>query len=120
MPYKDTEAKGIYNRAYQKIYYLKNQEAMKARKKTYYEKNREAIKAQQRDYRHPGVYKWFNEQNEIVYIGKGSKSRANRPGKPEGTRVQWHRCKDHADAMVIEAMLIRRHRPPMNVTGVSR
>ena len=78
----------------------------------------------------PGVYKFFNSENEIIYIGKakniknGVKSYLN-VRKGEGKRIAKLKksikyietiiTKTESDALILEQGLISKQRPPFNI-----
>ena len=78
----------------------------------------------------PGVYKFFNSKNEIIYIGK-AKNIKNRvksylsSRKGEGKRIAKLKSsikfietiitKTESDALILEQGLISKKRPPFNI-----
>ena len=78
----------------------------------------------------PGVYKFFNSKNEIIYIGKAKniKKRVNsyfNVRKSEGKRIAKLKSsikyietiitKTESDALILEQGLISKKRPPFNI-----
>ena len=76
----------------------------------------------------PGVYKFFNEDFELLYVGK-AKNLKNRVSsyfskgetkKQKSLRAQINYVdliltKTESDALILEQSLIRKHKPPYNV-----
>lgn len=76
----------------------------------------------------PGVYRFIAEKNKTLYIGK-AKSLINRlkghisnPGDlrhrtllEKAVTVEWTVTRTELEALVLEAELIRTHKPPLNV-----
>ena len=81
-----------------------------------------------------GVYKFFNSNNEILYIGKSTniKNRIYGHFKVNLTKkrdielkaliknIEWMETTDELAALVVEACLIKKHRPKYNVRLKSR
>ena len=78
----------------------------------------------------PGVYKFFNKKQEVIYIGKAKniKNRVNsylRVRKGEGKRIAKLKSsikfieiiitKSESDALILEQGLISKKRPPFNI-----
>ncbi|WP_395739773.1 nucleotide excision repair endonuclease [Prosthecobacter sp.] len=84
----------------------------------------------------PGVYFFYGQAGELLYIGQSSDLRARigsyrhvTPEKnPKRTlrlvhrivRIEWQECGTAADAIALEAKLLLEHRPPFNRAGVWR
>jgi hypothetical protein len=84
----------------------------------------------------PGVYFFYGQAGELLYIGQSSDLRARigsyrhvTPEKnPKRTlrlvhriaRIEWQECGTAADAIELEAKLLLEHRPPFNRAGVWR
>lgn len=82
----------------------------------------------------PGVYRFYGEEDRLLYIGQSSNLRA-RVGSyrfvsaashsrrlvrmvARARRVEWEHCATAADAISLEARLLLEHRPPFNRAGV--
>ena len=81
----------------------------------------------------PGVYRFFNDKNELIYIGKAKNLRRRlaqyRNAKrrkahakmrkifKEGVRLEHEVCDTELDALILENQLIQKHRPKWNVAG---
>ena len=81
----------------------------------------------------PGVYRFFNEANELIYIGKAKnlsrrlaqyrnarrcKAHAKmRKIKKEAHRLEFEICESEFHALCLENELIQKHRPKWNVAG---
>ncbi len=78
----------------------------------------------------PGVYKFFNSKNQVIYIGKAKniKNRVKsylKVRKGEGKRITKLKCsikyieiiitKTESDALILEQGLISKKRPPYNI-----
>ncbi len=82
----------------------------------------------------PGVYFFYGQAGELLYIGQSSDLRARigsyrhvTPEKnPKRTlrlvhriaRIEWQECGTAVDAIELEAKLLLEHRPPFNRAGV--
>ncbi len=82
----------------------------------------------------PGVYFFYGQTGELLYIGQSSDLRARigsyrhvTPEKnPKRTlrlvhridRIEWKECGTAAEAIELEAKLLLEHRPPFNRAGV--
>ena len=81
----------------------------------------------------PGVYRFFNEENELIYVGKAKnlnrrlsqyrnarrcKAHAKmRKIKKEAHRLEYEICESEFLALCLENELIQKHRPKWNVCG---
>ena len=81
----------------------------------------------------PGVYRFFNDQNQIIYIGKAKNLRRRlsqyRNAKrckahakmkkivAEAMRLEHEVCESEYHALKLENELIQKHRPKWNVAG---
>jgi hypothetical protein len=81
----------------------------------------------------PGVYLVYNEQNELIYVGKAKhlkrrlsqyrntlphkKHRRMRSIVKQAARIEIQRAETHLDACLTEVMLIQKHRPRWNIVG---
>jgi predicted GIY-YIG superfamily endonuclease len=81
----------------------------------------------------PGVYLIFDQQDELIYVGKAinlkrrlsqyrttlrrKKYRRMHAIVKEAARVEIQRAESHLDACLNEAMLIQKHRPRWNIVG---
>jgi excinuclease ABC subunit C len=81
----------------------------------------------------PGIYRIFNEQSQLIYVGKAKnlkrrlsqyknakrrkKHRKMRKIVQEATEIQFEVCQSEYDAEIFEAQLIQTHRPKWNVVG---
>lgn len=81
----------------------------------------------------PGVYRFFNEHNELIYIGKAKNlrrrlaqyrnaKRCKRHAKmknivAEAVRLEHEVCESELHALQLENQLIQEHRPKWNVAG---
>ena len=78
----------------------------------------------------PGVYRWFDENNRILYVGKAKNLRARLTSyfaKPEtlhertrrmvqsATRIDWTIVKTEFEALQLEFTWIKQFNPPFNV-----
>jgi excinuclease ABC subunit C len=78
----------------------------------------------------PGIYKFFNAQGELIYIGKAAnlKSRVSSywresadhsPAKysmvQQITEVKWIETESEIEALLLEANLIKKFHPPYNI-----
>ena len=79
----------------------------------------------------PGIYRFFNEADELIYIGKAknlrrriSQYRNARRCKAhakmkkivaEAVRLEHETCETEFDALTLENDLIQKHRPKWNV-----
>lgn len=78
----------------------------------------------------PGVYKFFNADGELLYVGKAKSLRARvrnyfQPNAVHGPRtrklvekiadLEWTIARSEVEALVLEANLIRELKPPFNV-----
>ena len=84
--------------------------------------------------RQPGVYFFYGNKGELLYIGQSLDLRARigsyrhvTPEKhPKRTlrlvsriaRMEWRICATAADAVELESVLLLEHRPPFNRAGV--
>jgi hypothetical protein len=82
----------------------------------------------------PGVYRFFGDDNRLLYIGQSCNLRARigsyryltaeshprrlRRMAALAIRVEWHICESAAAAIALEARLLLEHRPPFNRAGV--
>ena len=81
----------------------------------------------------PGVYLVYDEQDELIYVGKAinlkrrlsqyrnlmrrKKHRRMRGIVKEAARIEILRAETHLDACLRETMLIQKHRPRWNIVG---
>lgn len=81
----------------------------------------------------PGVYRFFNEENELIYVGKAKNLRRRlsqyknarrckahakmRKIKSEAHRLEYEICETEFHALKLENELIQKHRPKWNVAG---
>ena len=81
----------------------------------------------------PGVYRFFNKSNELIYIGKAKNLRRRlsqyqnakrrkahakmRNIKAEAERLEYEVCESEFHALKLENELIQKHRPKWNVAG---
>jgi excinuclease ABC subunit C len=81
----------------------------------------------------PGVYLVYDQQGELIYVGKAKnlkrrlaqyrntprlkKHRRMHGIVKEAARIQTQRAESHLDACLTEAMLIQKHRPRWNIVG---
>ena len=79
----------------------------------------------------PGVYLFYNDHNELIYVGKASslKNRVKsyfqgqRTPRPiegmihEVTEIRWEETDSVLEAIILEANMIKRHLPKYNVMG---
>jgi excinuclease ABC subunit C len=76
----------------------------------------------------PGVYRWLGYGEEVLYVGKAKDLRARLSsywGSDVAARIQemreravditWLTCASEAEALIVEASLIRSIQPPYNV-----
>lgn len=76
----------------------------------------------------PGIYFFKNRRGKILYIGKAAdlKSRLNFYGQKRAearlqvlqkqtAKVEWQTTASEIEALLLEARLIKKHRPPFNV-----
>ncbi len=77
----------------------------------------------------PGIYKYFNKKNELLYVGKAKnlrkrvssyfvKNHENRKTRELVKRIhsiEFTIVDDEADAFLLENNLIKKHRPPFNI-----
>ncbi len=77
---------------------------------------------------HPGVYRFLDGSGRILYIGKASvlsrrlKGHLSSPGDRRhrsllrrAVTVDWTVTRSEVEALVLEAELVRMHKPPLNV-----
>jgi len=83
----------------------------------------------------PGVYRMLGQDGALLYVGKAknlrNRLRSYRQAKPEQVsrkvirmvskieRIEWEVCESEAKALLLENRLLRKHRPPFNVTNTS-
>src|SRR4029453_13235241 len=83
--------------------------------------------------RSSGVYLVYDEQGELIYVGKAinlkrrlsqyrntlrrKKHRRMRGIVKEAARIEIQRAETHLDACITEAVLIQKHRPRWNIVG---
>ena len=81
----------------------------------------------------PGVYLVYDQQDELIYVGKAinlkrrlsqyrnvmrrKKHRRMRGIVKEAARIEIQRAETHLDACLTETMLIQKHRPRWNIVG---
>ena len=81
----------------------------------------------------PGVYRFYNEQSELIYVGKAKNLRRRlsqyqnakrrkahakmRKIFKEATRLDYETCENELLALILETELIQAHRPKWNVVG---
>src|SRR4029434_10416470 len=81
----------------------------------------------------PGVYLVYDQQDELIYVGKAinlkrrlsqyrnvlrrKKHRRMRGIVKEAARIEIQCAETHLDACLTEAMLIQKHRPRWNIVG---
>ena len=81
----------------------------------------------------PGVYLIYDQENELIYVGKAinlkrrlsqyrntmrrKKHRRMRGIVKEAARIEIHPAETHLDACLTETMLIQKHRPRWNIAG---
>jgi len=79
----------------------------------------------------PGVYLFYNDHNELIYVGKASslKNRVKsyfqgqRTPRPiegmihEVTEIRWEETDSVLEAIILEANMIKKHQPKYNVLG---
>ena len=81
----------------------------------------------------PGVYLVYDQQHELIYVGKAKylkrrlsqyrntvrrkKHRRMRGIVREAARIETHRAETDFDACLTEMMLIQKHRPRWNIVG---
>jgi len=81
----------------------------------------------------PGVYLVYDQQAELIYVGKAinlkrrlsqyrntlrrKKHRRMRGIVKEAARIEIQRAETHLDACLTETMLIQKHRPRWNIVG---
>lgn len=76
--------------------------------------------------RRVGIYFHRNREGAVIYVGKGTQLRANilKTRKPDHARevqtILWRATPTPADALVLEAMFIRKYQPKYNIIGVTR
>ncbi|MFM2384455.1 MAG: hypothetical protein RL166_329 [Actinomycetota bacterium] len=78
----------------------------------------------------PGVYRWFDDNDRILYVGKAKNLRARLTSyfaKPEtlhertrrmvqsATRIDWTIVKTEFEALQLEFTWIKQFNPPFNV-----
>lgn len=81
----------------------------------------------------PGVYRFFNKANEVIYVGKAIKLRRrlsqyrslSRKKKHDRMRaivraaesIAWEETSNHLEACILELRLIQSLRPKLNIVG---
>src|SRR5687767_14337178 len=81
----------------------------------------------------PGVYLVYNQDDELIYVGKAinlkrrlsqyrntmrrKKHRRMRGIVKDAARIEIQRAETHLDACLTETMLIQKHRPHWNIVG---
>jgi predicted GIY-YIG superfamily endonuclease len=81
----------------------------------------------------PGVYLVYNQDDELIYVGKAinlkrrlsqyrntmrrKKHRRMRGIVKDAARIEIQRAETHLDACLTETMLIQKHRPHWNIAG---
>src|SRR6266702_3139420 len=81
----------------------------------------------------PGVYLVYDQQDELIYVGKAKnlkrrlsqyrntlrrkQHRRMRGIVKEATRIEIQRAETDLDACLTEAVLIQKHRPRWNIAG---
>lgn len=76
----------------------------------------------------PGVYRFIDESGKILYIGKALSIRNRLKGHlaapgdarhkrllERATSIEWITTRSEVEALVLEAELVRLHKPPLNV-----
>lgn len=76
----------------------------------------------------PGVYRWLDAASEVLYVGKAKDLRARLSSywssdvseriatmRETATEITYLTCSSEAEALIIEATLIRTLQPPFNV-----
>jgi hypothetical protein len=82
---------------------------------------------------HPGVYRFYDENGLLIYVGKAKHLRRRlsqyknarrckahakmRKIKSEAVRLEWETCENEFEALGLESRLIQEHRPKWNVAG---
>lgn len=81
----------------------------------------------------PGVYRFYDETDVLIYVGKAKNLRRRigqyrnakrckahakmRKIKAESHRLEWEVCANEFEALALETRLIQEHRPKWNVVG---
>lgn len=81
----------------------------------------------------PGVYRFFDESDALIYVGKAKNLRRRiaqyrnarrckahakmKRIKAEACRLEWELCTNEFEALALETRLIQTHRPRWNVAG---
>lgn len=81
----------------------------------------------------PGVYRLYDQNGELIYVGKAKSlrrrlsqyrnARRSKRGKKmrslvaEAASIRWETCDSEIEALLLEIALIQRHRPRWNVAG---
>ena len=81
----------------------------------------------------PGVYRFYNQNDALIYIGKAKNLRRRlaqyqnakrrkahakmRKILREARRLEYETCEDELQALILENQLIQNHRPKWNVAG---
>ncbi len=69
----------------------------------------------------PGVYVFWNSESVIIYIGMSGNLRQrllqhDQNGDISGIAwFQWHEADSEQNAREVEAVMIRKYRPPLNI-----
>jgi hypothetical protein len=148
---KNKEKIAAYNKAwnaahpnYKKEYDEANRERINARRQQYRKNNHEKTREQERQYRKnnpevyhakdrrdwlrqrvPIVYVFRNTNNEVIYVGRGTRRRlswhkAYAPWWSEVANIKTRKCASWANSLVLEALLIRKYQPRYNKEGVTQ